>query len=228
MYIVIAGAGLIGGELSRELIDNKHDVIVIDHDKGVCDRLYAETGVVALCGSVAQIDVLKEAKLEKADVAVAATGSDADNLTFAILAKSLGVPQIVVRMRNPAYEKAYRVSGANTVVHVTDLMVSQMITEIEKPRVRRITSIGGGRADIYVVIVPKNARSAGKTVKDIAESQEFPSECVFVAVFNPEKEEFSIPRGNQVIDEGDELFLISTAGDIKQAADYLTAVRTAR
>lgn len=227
MYIVIAGGGLVGGALARELLENKHDVVVIDQDKEVCDKLYSETGVVAIAGGIASIDVLKEAQTEKADVAVAATGNDADNLTFSILAKSLGVPQVIVRMRNPAYDNAYRVSGVNQIVHVTDLMVNQMIMEIEKPKVRRVSTIGGGRADIFIVIVPKDARVAGMSVKAIAESKEFPSQCVFIAVFNQEEEEFAIPRGNQIIKEGDELFLISTAGDIKQAADFLTAPKVA-
>lgn len=223
MYIVVAGGGMVGGVLIRRLIENKHDVVLIDPHQEVCDKLYAETGVVAVNGSAASIEVLKETGIEKADVVVAATGSDADNLACAILAKSFAVPRIIVRMRNPAYEKPYRLVGADTIVRVTDLMVNQMIGEIENPEVRRITTIGGGRADIFVVIIPKGAKVAGKSVEDITSSGQFPSQCVFVALYNQESEEFSIPRGKQVVNEGDELFLISTAENIKIITDLLTA-----
>ena len=223
MYIVVAGGGMVGGVLIRRLIENKHDVVLIDPHQEVCDKLYAETGVVAINGSAASIEVLKETGIEKADVVVAATGSDADNLACAILAKSFAVPRIIVRMRNPAYEKPYRLVGADTIVRVTDLMVNQMIGEIENPEVRRITTIGGGRADIFVVIIPKGAKVAGKSVEDITSSGQFPSQCVFVALYNQESEEFSIPRGKQVVNEGDELFLISTAENIKIITDLLTA-----
>jgi trk system potassium uptake protein TrkA len=223
MYIVVAGGGMVGGVLIRRLIENKHDVVLVDPHQEVCDKLYAETGVVAVNGSAASIEALKETGIEKADVVVAATGSDADNLACAILAKSFAVPRIIVRMRNPAYEKPYRLVGADTIVRVTDLMVNQMMGEIENPEVRRITTIGGGRADIFVVIVPKGAKVAGKNVEDITSSDQFPSQCVFVALYNQEREEFSIPRGKQVVNEGDELFLISTAENIKKITDFLIA-----
>jgi trk system potassium uptake protein TrkA len=102
-------------------------------------------------------------------------------------------------------------------------MVNQMMAEIENPEVRRITTIGGGRADIFVVIIPKGAKVAGKSVEDITSSGQFPSQCVFVASYNQEREEFSIPRGKQVVNEGDELFLISTAENIKKITAFLTA-----
>jgi len=222
MYVLITGAGMIGGGLARKLLENKHDVVVVDQNKDLCDKLYSETGVIAVNGSGARIEILKEAGIEKADVVVAATGSDADNLACAILAKSFNVPQVIVRMRNPEYENAYHLAGVDTVVHVTDIMVNRIIMEIEKPDARRLTSIGGGRAEIFMVIVPRNAKVAGKTVKDITENPRFPPQCIFVAVFNREKEEFAIPRGAQVINGGDELFMISSAEDMKRAADILT------
>ncbi|MCK4448302.1 MAG: NAD-binding protein [Candidatus Marinimicrobia bacterium] len=221
MYIVIAGAGMVGGDLARMLLEKKHDVVVIDQKKEVCDKLYSKTGVIAINGSSARIEVLKEANVEKADVLIAATVSDADNLACAILAKSFDVPQIIVRMRNPAYENAYKVAGANTIVRVTDLMVNQIMMEIDRPKARKITAVGEGRAYIFEVVVPENAKIAGNSVKDIAESPGFPSQCVFTGVYNKSREKFSIPRGNHVINEGDELFLVSTAQNIKKAVDFL-------
>ena len=128
-----------------------------------------------------------------------------------------------VRMRDPAYEDAYKIAGVTSIVHVIDLMINEMILEIEQPEVRSITTIGGGRADIFMVIIPPGAKVVGKTIEDITKDPKFPPQCVFIAVYNQEKEEFAIPRGAQVINEGDEVFLISTAEDIKEAADFLTA-----
>ena len=223
MYIVITGGGMVGGGLVRMLLDNKHDVVLIEQNKETCDKLYAETGVVAINASATSIEALNEAGISKADVLVAATGQDADNLACAILAKSFEVPQIIVRMRDPAYKNAYIVAGVHSIVRMTDLMVSQIMMDIENPQVRRITSIGGGKADIFLVIVPEHAKIAGKSVQDIVGSRHFPSQCVFIAVYNKQTEEFSIPRGQQVINEGDELFLISTAENIKKAVDLLIA-----
>ncbi len=225
MYIVVAGGGMVGGRLVRRLLEKRHDVVIVDTSREVCNKLYAETGVVAICGKATKIDVLKEAGVEKADVVVVATPDDADNLASVILAKSLNVPRIIVRMRDPEYENAYKVAGVHKIVRVTDLMVNQMMMEVDDPKVRRITTIGGGRANIFMVIVPKGGQAAGKTVKEIAGDENFPSQCVFIAIYGEEKSELSIPRGEQVIREGDELFLISTAENIRKVADFLTAVQ---
>ena len=223
MYIIVAGGGMVGGVLIGKLLDNKHDVVLVEQNKALCDKLYAESGVVAINGGATSIEALIEAGIQKADVLVAATGSDADNLACAILAKSFDVPRIIVRMRNPAYKNAYRVAGVDSIIRVTDLMVSQMMMDIENPEVRRITTIGGGKADIFVIIVPEQAKVAGKSIKDIVGSRHFPSECVFIAVFNEKTESLAIPRGEKVINEGDELFLVSTTENIRQAVDFLTA-----
>ncbi|MBN1804092.1 MAG: TrkA family potassium uptake protein [Sedimentisphaerales bacterium] len=223
MYIVIVGGGMVGSGLIRTLLDNKHDVVLIEQDKETCDRLYAETGVIAVNASATNVEALNEAGISKADVLVAATGKDADNLAVAILAKSFEVPQIIVRMMDPAYKNAYIVAGVHSIVRMTDLMISQMIMDIENPQVRRITSIGGGKADIFLVIVPEHAKIAGRSIQDIVGNRHFPSQCVFIAVYNKKTEQFSIPRGQQIINEGDELFLISTAENIKKAVDLLIA-----
>jgi len=225
MRVVIGGGGMVGRELARKLMAQKHDVIVIDEDKETCDNLYADLGVVAIQGSPGHVEILNEAETAKADLVVAAALSDADNLACAILAKSLGVPQVIVRLHNPAYENAYRIAGVNGIVRVTDLMVNQIMLEITFPKAQNIFTIGQGRANIFMVIVPPGATAAGRTVRDIAEERAFPEQCVFIAASNPEEETFAIPRGDQVIHEGDELYLVARGDGVGRAIEFLTAQR---
>jgi trk system potassium uptake protein TrkA len=227
MYIVVAGGGTVGGRLVRSLLEKRHDVVLIDTDREVCNKLYAETGVVAITGSATRIDVLKEAGAQKADIMAIATPYDPDNLASAILARSLGVPRIIVRMRDPDYENAYKVAGVTKVVRMTDLIINQMTMEIENPRIRPITAIGGGRANIFMVVVPKGARVAGKSIREIATMESFPPQCIFIAVYSEERGEFHIPRGEQVIRENDELFLIATAENIRKVDEFLSSVKDA-
>lgn len=224
MYIIIAGAGVVGGDLAVRLVEKKHDVVVIDIDKSTCDRLYSAAGLIAINGSGSRIESLQEADVRKADVVVAAMRDDVDNLTCAILSKSLGVPQIIVRMRNPAYEDAYKLAGITAIVRVADLMISQMIREIEHPAVRRIMTIGGGRGEIFMVIIPADSKIAGKSVQEIAKISKFPTQCVFIAIYSQETEEIAFPRGEHIINAGDEVFLIAPTEDVKKAADLLTEV----
>lgn len=221
MYVIIAGIGLVGAELARRLAENKHDVVAVDMNREVCEKLYSEIGVVTINGNITNVETLADAGVTKADVFVAALGKDSDNLAGVMLAKSLGVPRIIVRMRNPAYENAYNLAGVTSITRVTDLLVNQMLVEIERPKVRKVMTIGGGKADIYSVIIPEGARVAGQTVEGIARNPAFPPQCVFIAVYNRQTKELSIPRGKQVIKENDELLLISPAEDIKKVTDFL-------
>lgn len=225
MYVIIAGAGVIGQEITKMLVENKHDVVAIDKDPEVCEMVYTETGALTINGSATDIHILERAGAAKADVLVCLMHNPADNIACALMAKSLGVPRVLARLRNPPYEKAYKLAGVSSVVRMADLLVNQLMMEIEQPRIRKIATLGGGKADIYAVKIPKGAKSIGMTVKDIAQSKGFPEECVFVGNYDEDKETFQIPRGANVLQEGDTVFLVSTSQRIKQAADFLTRVK---
>lgn len=221
MYIIVAGAGLVGRMLAKALLDNRHDVVVMDRDEHVCDRLYANTGVVCVQGDASNMQDLEEAGIDKADVVVAATPSDAANLACTILAKSRDVPRVITRMRNAGYENAYRLAGADRIVRVTDLLANQMLLDIEQPDARRISTIGRGKANIFAVSVPEDALIAGRTVQQVAGDSRFPDNCIFVAVVDQTSGDLHIPRGDTKISSGAEIYLISSAADIDQAVEVL-------
>jgi trk system potassium uptake protein TrkA len=225
MFVIVAGAGLIGSAVIRMLVKNRHDVVVVDVARDVCETIHAETGAVAIHGSATNIGVLEEAGARKADVLLCLMRNDADNIACALLSKSLKVPRIVARLRNPLYEEAYRLSGITSVVRVADLLLNQIVTEIERPKVRKIMTLGGGKAQVYAVKMPERAKSVGMTIKQITEKRNFPSECVFMGIYRETDGDFMIPRGNHVIREGDMVFLVSKSQYIKKATDFLTKTR---
>jgi trk system potassium uptake protein TrkA len=222
VYVIIAGAGRVGSDLAKKLVENKHDVVVIERDKAACDLLYSETGAVVINGNIAEVGDLLEAGVRKAEVLVATASSDADNLACAILSKSFGVPRIIARMRNPAFESAYRLAGVTSILRVADILISQMMVEIEQSRVRKLVSLGGGKADIYTVVVPEAGKVVGKTLAEVTGGAKFPRKCMVVALYDHETEEFALPRPEQVIAGNQELVIISPAEFMKKAADFLT------
>ncbi|MBS3813449.1 TrkA family potassium uptake protein [Candidatus Bipolaricaulota bacterium] len=219
MYIVVAGAGLMGQGLIKHLVGNKHDVVAIDVDEEVCDRVYRNYGAVSVNGDATDVAVLEEAKIERADVAVGLMGRDANNLSFSLLADGYGVDRIFTRMRNSKYKDAYRAAGVTKAINIVDLYLDQFTLEIEQPKLQRAATLGGGEASIVVVEVPKNSPAANQTIAKITEDKRFPRECVIAGIYRDD--EFIIPRGDQEILPGDRVFLAAAFSNIRKAANFL-------
>ena len=222
MYIIVAGGGVVGRNLTAQLVEN-HDVVVIDLDESVCERIYSEYGAMSINGSATNIKVLKEAGIEKADVAVGVMRNDADNLAFSLLAKNYDIDQIMVRMRDPEYESAYQLAGATTIAGVIDLMVEEFVLDIEQPDVRKVYSLSGGKAEISILTIPENAACVDMTISSIASAQDFPEQLLIAGKFDYEADKFRIPHGNTKLEPLDQVFLVGPADEITQAANFLTA-----
>jgi len=221
VYIIIAGAGLVGGSLAGRLADAHHDVVVIDSDKAVCEQLATSIGALVLHGSATDIAVLEEAGISKAEVAVSTMRNDADNLAFALLAKSFEVPRVIARMRNPRYESAYKKAGVAATSHIVDVFVNQLLLEIDEPHLRQIAVFGAGNASIVVDSIPEGAAVSGMSVSEIAADPTFPSECVITGIYRRETSDFVIPRGSAEVREGDRVFLVAARADLRKASRFL-------
>ena len=221
MYIVIAGGGLVGRALARKLIAKRHDVVVIDRDREVCEYIYTRLGAVAINGSATSIDTLEDAGIKKADVAVALLHLDADNLAFSVLAKNFEVPRVIVRMRNKKYEQAYRMGGVSKIISITDVFVNELSLEIEQPELEQVAVLGPGKASLVIAQIPQDSPIDGKTIAEIVKDRRFPKNCVLAGIFRSDTEEFVFPRGNVAIRAGDRVFLAATSDDVQKAADCL-------
>ncbi len=223
MFVVVAGAGTVGRKVTAQLMGNNHDVVVIDTDHEVCRSLYTETGVETVEGNATRLNVLIDARLEKADVLVCLMRNDADNIAAAILARSLGVERILARMRDAGYADAYKLSGVNSVLRVADLLINQVMTEIEQPRVKRIIPLAGGAAEMYAVVVEEKAWAAGKTVTKLASHKNFPREAILAGIYRVATEAFVVPRGDTELEGGDTVYVVTPSRHIKLVADILTS-----
>jgi len=221
MRIVIAGAGLVGAGLARHLVANRHDVVVIDANREVCERIYSELGVTTIHGQATSISILEDAEMDRADCAAATMRQDSDNLSFSLLARHMGVPRVIVRMRDPRYEDAYKLAGVSRVLNIVDLYLNQFVWEIEEPVMREVMSFGEGKASIVFVKVTDASSAAGQTVEAITRDPRFPKDCVLAAVFRPASDRFIIPRGSVTIEAGDRVYLAANNTEIRAAARYL-------
>ena len=220
MYIIIAGGGIAGRNLTKNLVQ-EHDVIVIEKDQSVAEKIYSRFGAVTVLGSATRIDILKEAGIEKCDVAIAVMRDDADNLSFSLLAKNFGVEKILVRMREPEYENAYEMAGATNIAATMELIVDRFITDIEEPDVRKVASLGDGKAEVSILTIPAESPISGMKISEIVNQKNFPENCVIAGIFDKTQDRYIVPRGNRKIFAGNQVFLVASEADMESAADFL-------
>ena len=219
MYILIGGGGFIGKGITKELVELKHDVVVIDTDSESCEEIFAKYGAITVQGNATDIETLESAGIDRCDIAVAAMGNDPDNLSFAILAKHFEVPQIIVRMKDPKYENVFRTIGVHNIARVTKLLIDQVMVNIESPELRKVISVGD--IEICIFDIPENAQCTGKTIAEVVSHESFPQKCTITCIFDDSSNSFIIPRGDHTLKTKDRVFLCGLIIDIKEAVKLL-------
>ncbi len=222
MFVIIGGAGIVGGNLAEALARNKHDVVVIEIDRQVCEDLTARTGVVAVNGSAIDAEVLEQAGITKADVAVGAMRNDGNNLAFCLLARRYGVPRIFSRMRQRSSKPAFELAGVTKTLSITQVFLDRLVLEIERPNVQHVATFGDGKANVVIVRVREDSAAADKSVAELTQMKEFPSDCVIAGIFREATGEFIFPRGNQKFRVEDQVFIASGVEAVRKAAEFFS------
>lgn len=220
MYVVIAGGGVGGSHVGQMLANRKDDVVIIDQDQSRCEKLYAETGIVTINGGATDILTLKEAGIERADVAIGTLYHDSDNLAFALLAHSLGVPKIMAKMRHPDYAEAYKFAGVTTICNMIELFQNKVIMELENPDIQIISQI---KIDTLLVMAkfPASSSVEGISIRKLSQHHAFSHNCVFAGILNEKTEKIIMPRGDDLIFPGDRIFLVVNRQQIPGISHFL-------
>ena len=220
MYIVIAGAGLMGLSLAERLV-RKHDVLLVDPDPVACEYAQTEIGVMAQVGSATSTKTLETIGLRRADVAVAMMRDDASNLAFLLLAKSQGVPRRLVRLREAEFEQPYRLAGATAIASSVAPLIDQLMVNIDYPEVKSLMRLGKGNIDVFEVAIPAGAAIVGKAVEAIVQMAGFPATCNFVAVEQTDGQ-IEVARGTTVVTAGCNVIMLAMEADMRQIIALLT------
>ncbi|MBP2414907.1 trk system potassium uptake protein TrkA [Arthrobacter stackebrandtii] len=205
MLVVIVGAGSVGCSIAKELLSNSHEVLLIDPKPEVIGKSGLR-GARWLVGDACEISTLREAKLEEADVVVSATGDDKVNLVVSLLAKSeFGVGRTVGRVNNPKNDWMFDDSwGVDVAVNTPRLMTALVEEAVEIGDLVRLLTLQTGVASLVEFTVPGDSHVIGSTVGDI----EWPQDSTLVAILRDEAP--ITPSADDVLENGDELFFITT------------------
>ena len=221
MRIVIAGAGVGGRRLAGALASSRHDVLVIDLSRELCEAISAEYGVVAIAGNATDITTLEEAEIGKADVAVALMRQSADNLAFSLLSQGAGVERIIARLPNPKYRAAYERAGVTSIIDVVGLFLDRLMLEIERPAVRHVATVADGQGAVVWVTVADGSPAAGRSLDEIREDRRFPSGCIVSGLMRADGDRLLLPSGRDRVLAGDQVLLVGTVDGLTRASVLL-------
>jgi trk system potassium uptake protein TrkA len=192
MYIIIIGAGKVGYHLGRLLMTQGHEVMIIEKDRAKVNLLSLDFHEAIMEGDGSTVEVLREAGTNRADVVVAATGNDEDNLVTCQITKLVFLkPRTIARVNNPRNEELFAWLGVDASVSGTKL-INAIIEEQVKAGDMMIPllTVKAGDVEIVEVVLSRASHIVKKKIKDLP----LPSGSIFIAVIRGE--EVIIPYGD--------------------------------
>ncbi|MFC1944151.1 potassium channel family protein [Chloroflexota bacterium] len=168
MYIVVAGGGQIGYYLAKILLNLGHEVLVMEKDASRCKEIVEELGSVVTHGDSCEAATLEEAGTERADMLIAVTGDDEDNLVSCQVAKHIfNVPRTIARIKNPRNESLFKTLGVDVTVSSTNIILAHIEQELPSHPLIPLLKLKGGNLVVVEVKIPPGSNVVGKRLGDL-------------------------------------------------------------
>lgn len=221
MRVSIAGAGAVGRSIAAELLENGHEVLLIDKAP---TAISVERVPMAewLLADACEITSLDEAALQRCNVVIAATGDDKVNLVVSLLAKTeYGVPRVVARVNNPKNEWLFNESWGVDVAVSTPRLMSALVEEaVSVGDLVRLLRFSHGDANLVELTLPPESALAGIRVGDVA----WPSDTSLVTIIRGTR--VLTPSPEESLEAGDELLFVAAQAREEQLEDLLSVRRS--
>jgi len=217
MFVMIAGGGPTGAQLAALLVLQDHRVHLIENQQAVLARIHCELPTEVIYeGNATDLRVLEQAGIRQAQVLVACTPNDADNLVLCYLAHTVyAVPRIIGRINDPShawlFDQKFHVDVALNEATILAHLIEE---EMSLGDMMTLLKLRRGQYSLIEVRVPVGAEAVGVAIKDLA----LPDECVIAAIIRQGK--MVLPRGATTLQVGDEVLAVTD----RQGAEQLAAL----
>ncbi len=204
MKVAIAGAGNVGTSIANDLCESGHEVLVIESDQVVVDRLGVALSCLVLLGDACEVSTLHRAGLADVDVVVAATGDDEDNLVVSLLAKQeFAVPRVIARVNHPKNRWLFNETwGVDVSVSTPHLMTALVEEAVSVGTLVRLMQFAEGNARLVEVTLAAGSPAAGRSIAELG----VPRDASIVAIVRERR--VVVPRGDVIVETGDEVIAL--------------------
>ncbi len=215
MYIVINGCGKIGRTIVASLLEEGHDVTIIDNNPSVVSDMTNIYDVMGVCGNGADADVLLEAGVENAELMVSVAGSDELNMLSCFLAKKLGAKYTIARIRNPEYNDN-NLGFVREQMDISLTLNPELLTSVnlykllKLPSAANVETFSAGKFEIVEIKLKPDSLLDGLKIADLR--GKFKAKFLISAVLRGE--EAYIPDGNFILEAGDRICISANTVEI--------------
>jgi trk system potassium uptake protein TrkA len=219
MRIVIIGAGQVGSFLAKGL-SSEHDIVLVESDSNTVDRVKESIDVLAIHGEGDNLSVLREAEIEKADIVLAVSGDDRTNILTSLLADSLGVPRIIVRIRDIdylEYPKLLKKPGI-FVINPASIISEKISALISNPFAWKTETLAQGKINMLKLKIEAETPIVGKKLSELGP----PEAWIFVAISR--NGQITIPKGETRLRAGDYVFAFGIPSVLQRLKELLGVV----
>jgi trk system potassium uptake protein TrkA len=207
VYVIIAGGGKVGWNLARELIAKGQEVSLIESDHRRYRVVEEELEHAIQYGDATELWVLERAGIQRADVVIAVTGDDEDNMLICQVAKEkYEVARIVARVNNPRNLQHFKLLGIQPAVSATDLILRLIEHEVPEYGLVQLLALEEERLEIIELEVATGSAAAGQRVADVS----LPDGSLIISVLRGGTG--FVPKADSVIKAGDQVLLILDPG----------------
>lgn len=214
--IIVTGGGRVGFYLAKALTERNCQVVIIESRKDICKEIADSLDVPVIWGDGTCADVLEKAGVRGADVFIAVTGRDENNLIACQTAKRMfHIPKTVAKANNPKNVDNIKRLGVDIVISATDSIISLLEREVDHSTIKELIPLNDGKAAVYQVELPENFAYSGKEILNIS----FPESCNIISITRGS--ELIIPRGKTKLLAGDKLLIVSSTGSVSDVRRVL-------
>jgi len=205
MYIIVIGGGRLGYYLTRALLDEGHEVLLIEKSAPICQAITGEMGSVCLRGDGCEATTLASAGTGRADMLIAVTGDDEDNLVACQVAKyKFKVPRTIARIRNPKNETIFKKLGIDVTVSSTSIILEHIEHEVPSHPLMHLLTIREKGLEIVDVKIPPGSTNIGKTIKQLS----LPAESILSLIIRQERKP-TVPKADTILQAGDQVIAVT-------------------
>jgi trk/ktr system potassium uptake protein len=206
-YIIIVGAGKVGWNLARELLDKGNEITLIENERNRYLTVEQELEHNVQYGDASELWVLERAGISRADMVIAVTGDDEDNMLICQVAREKYlVEQIIARVNNPRNREHFELLNIKPYVSATDLILRLIEHEVPEYGLVHLLDLPEERLEIIEMELAKDSRVAGQTVGEL----NMPEGSLLISVLR-EGEGF-VPGPETVLEAGDEVLAVLDPG----------------